>query len=113
MKWAGQEFFRKLLPTIHMAGLYGQVGHNEESQDNEGRTSHGPAITNSFDEIAEHYWKDDASKTGSSSKDAEGGTASLLEPATDRTNGGQEAGRNTNGATKALGEHELVVLGGQ
>lgn len=58
----------------------GQVGENQQSENKERADAHGPAESDFGNQVYHHDWKDDASKQGSDSNEAESCTSFLKEP---------------------------------
>lgn len=66
-----------------MGGADGEVGHDEEGQDEECAGSHGPREADLADEARDHDGEDDAAEGRAGCEDAERGAALLVEPAVD------------------------------
>jgi hypothetical protein len=73
------------LRAWRMESADGEIGDDEEEEDQKGADSHGPPIADLLDKMGDHDGEDDTTDTGTGGENAECSATLEIEPSTNTT----------------------------
>lgn len=91
-------------------GLDAAACHYTQSENQEGTNTHGPRKPKHGNELGDHYWHDDASKTGATGHDTHCQGTLLVKPCDGAVHRWIEEKPGTKGTANSLCKENLIIL---